>query len=113
MSMRLSLFTASAVLALATTVAFAAPQSSSTSSTGHSTKLGQCSHAAAGKTGADYKTAVSNCMNGNSSSATPAASSSGKKLTASQQKMADCSHANKGKTGADYKSAVSACMKSP
>lgn len=112
MSMRLSLFAASAVLALATTVAFAAPQSS-TSSTGHSTKLGQCSHAAAGKTGADYKTAVSNCMNGNSGSSTADTSSSGKKLTSSQQKMANCSHAAKGKTGADYKSAVSACMKSP
>ena len=113
MSMRLSLFVASAVLALATTAAFAAPQSSSTSSTGHSTKLGQCSHANAGKKGADYKTAVSNCMNGTSDSAATDASSSGKKLTPSQQKMADCSHANAGKKGADYKSAVSTCMKSP
>ncbi|GLQ49630.1 PsiF family protein [Dyella flava] len=105
MSMRFSLLTAGAVLALATTTAFAAPQSSS-STTGHSTKLGQCSHANAGKTGADYKSAVANCMKGdNSAAATP------KKTP--QQKMADCSHAAKGKTGDDYKSAVSNCMKGP
>jgi hypothetical protein len=103
MSMRFSLLIASAVLALATTAAFAAPQSSS-STAGHSTKLGQCSHANAGKTGADYKTAVANCMKGDNSAATTPAKTP-------QQKMADCSHAAKGKTGADYKSAVSNCMK--
>jgi len=61
--MRFSLLTASAVLTLVTTTAFAAPQSSS-GTTGHSTKLGQCSHANARMTGADYKSAVSNCMKG-------------------------------------------------
>ena len=106
MSMRFSLLAASAVLALATTTAFAAPQSSS-STAGHSTKLGQCSHANAGKTGDDYKSAVATCMKGDNSAAAPAAKKT------SQQKMADCSHAAKGKTGADYKSAVSTCMKGP
>jgi hypothetical protein len=105
MSMRLSLIVASAVLALAATTAFAVPQSSS-STAGHSTKLGQCSHANAGKTGADYKSAVASCMKGDTSTPAPA-----KKTQ--QQKMADCSHAAKGKTGADYKSAVSSCMKGP
>jgi psiF repeat len=106
MSMRFSLLVAPAVLALATTTAFAAPQSSS-STAGHSTKLSQCSHANAGKTGADYKSAVASCMKGDTS--TPAAAT--KKTP--QQKMADCSHAAKGKTGDDYKNAVSTCMKGP
>ncbi|MBE1160624.1 PsiF family protein [Dyella acidiphila] len=106
MSMRFSLLAASAVLALATTTAFAAPQSSS-STAGHSTKLGQCSHANAGKTGADYKAAVAGCMKGDSTAA-PAADA--KKTQ--QQKMADCSHANAGKKGADYKTAMSSCLKS-
>jgi hypothetical protein len=107
MSMRFSLLAASAVLALATTAAYAAPQA--TSSAGHSTKLGDCSHAAKGKTGADYKSAVDACMKGSTSA--PSAPASTKKLT-SQEQMAECSHAAKGKKGADYKNAVSACMKS-
>ncbi|HTV85656.1 MAG TPA: PsiF family protein [Dyella sp.] len=103
MSMRLSLLAASAVLALATTVAFAGPQSSS-STAGHSTKLGQCSHASAGKTGADYKNAVNSCMKGDKSAATPAKETP-------QQKMARCSKANAGKKGSDYKTAQAACLK--
>lgn len=103
MSMRFSLLAASAVLALATTTAFAAPQSSS-STAGHSTKLGQCSHAAAGKTGADYKAARDACMKGGDSAAAPAKETQ-------QQKMARCSKANTGKKGADYKAAQSACLK--
>lgn len=103
MSMRFSLLAASAVLALATTTAFAAPQSSS-STAGHSTKLGQCSHAAAGKTGADYKAARDACMKGDDNAATPAKETQ-------QQKMARCSKANAGKKGADYKAAQSACLK--
>ncbi|GFZ95185.1 PsiF family protein [Dyella caseinilytica] len=107
MSMRFSLLVASAVLALATTTAFAAPQSSS-STAGHSTKLGQCSHANAGKTGADYKSAVAACMKGDNTATTPAASDA--KQT-QQQKMASCSKANAGKKGADYKTAMSTCLK--
>jgi hypothetical protein len=104
MSMRLSLLAASAVLALATTAAFAAPQS--TSGSAHSTKLGQCSHAAAGKTGADYTAARDACMKGNSSAAAPAKETP-------QQKMARCSKANAGKKGDDFKTAQSACLKGP
>jgi uncharacterized protein (UPF0333 family) len=103
MSMRFSLLAASAVLALATTTAFAAPQSSS-STAGHSTKLGQCSHANAGKTGADYKSAVASCMKGDNSTAAPAKETQ-------QQKMARCSKANAGKKGDDYKTAQAACLK--
>ena len=105
MSMRFSLLAASAVLALATTTAFAAPQSSS-STAGHSTKLGQCSHANAGKTGADYKSAVAACMKGDKSAAAPAAAKE-----TQQQKMARCSKENAGKKGADYKAAEAACLK--
>ncbi|RDS85458.1 PsiF family protein [Dyella psychrodurans] len=108
MSTRISLLVASAVLALATTAAFAAPQSTPSSTTGHSTKLGQCSHANAGKTGADYKSAVAACMKGDTGAAAPAASDAKK---TQQQKMADCSHANAGKKGADYKAAMSSCLK--
>jgi hypothetical protein len=104
MSMRFSLLAASAVLALATTTAFAAPQSSS-STAGHSTKLGQCSHAAAGKTGADYKAARDACMKGDNSAAAPATKET------QQQKMARCSKENAGKKGADFKTAQSACLK--
>jgi hypothetical protein len=103
MSMRFSLLAASAVLALATTTAFAAPQSSS-STAGHSTKLGQCSHANAGKTGADYKSAVANCMKGDNTAAAPAKETQ-------QQKMARCSKENAGKKGADFKTAQAACLK--
>jgi hypothetical protein len=105
MSMRFSLLAASAVLALATTTAFAAPQSSS-STAGHSTKLGQCSHANAGKIGADYKSAVAACMKGDNSAAAPAATKE-----TQQQKMARCSKENAGKKGADYKAAEAACLK--
>jgi hypothetical protein len=105
MSMRISLLAASAVLALATTTAFAAPQSSS-STAGHSTKLGQCSHANAGKTGADYKSAVSACMKGDNSAAAPAPAKE-----TQQQKMARCSKTNAGKKGDDYKTAQAACLK--
>jgi hypothetical protein len=103
MSMRLSLLAASAVLALATTAAFAGPQSSS-STAGHSTKLGQCSHASAGKTGADYKAARDACMKGDTGAAAPAKETQ-------QQKMARCSKANAGKKGDDYKTAQAACLK--
>ncbi|BFI95329.1 MAG: hypothetical protein RSP_08390 [Rhodanobacter sp.] len=102
MTLRFSQIVACAALALATSAAFAAtPQAASPA--GHSTKLGQCSHANAGKKGAEYKSAVAACMKGES--AAPAA----KKTP--QQKMAACSKANAGKKGAEYKSAVSACMK--
>jgi hypothetical protein len=104
MSMRLSLLAASAVLFLATTAAFAGPQASSSSTAGHSTKLGQCSHANAGKTGADYKAAQAACMKGDTGAAAPAKETQ-------QQKMARCSKANAGKKGADYKTAQAACLK--
>lgn len=101
MSMRLSLLAASAALVFAS-AAFAAPQSKPLSSSQQ--KMADCSHAAKGKTGADYKSAVSTCMKGDTAAA-PA------KMT-SQERMSACAKENAGKKGADYKSAVSACMKS-
>lgn len=109
MSMRLSLLAASAALVFATAAFATTPQGTSTSGKTLSSsqqKMADCSHAAKGKTGADYKSAVSSCMKGDSA---PAADTS-KKMT-SQERMAACSHDNAGKKGADYKSAVSACMK--
>lgn len=103
MSMRLNLLAASAALVFASAAFAAAPQSKPLSSSQQ--KMADCSHAAKGKTGADYKTSVSTCMKGDSTAAAAPA-----KLT-SQQKMAACSKENAGKKGADYKSGVSACMK--
>lgn len=102
MTKRLSLLAASAALVFASAAFAATPQSKPLSSSQQ--KMADCSHAAKGKTGADYKTAVSTCMKGDSTAAAPA------KLTP-QQKMAACSKENAGKKGADYKSGVSACMK--
>jgi hypothetical protein len=103
MTTRLSLLAASAALVFASAAFAAAPQSKPLSSSQQ--KMADCSHAAKGKTGADYKTAVSTCMKGDSTAAAAPA-----KLTP-QQKMAACSKENAGKKGADYKSGVSACMK--
>jgi hypothetical protein len=97
--MRLSLLAATAALAFASAT-FAAPQSKPLSSSQQ--KMADCSHAAKGKTGADYKSAVSSCMKGDN--AAPA------KMT-SQERMAACARQNAGKKGAEYKSGVSACMK--
>lgn len=102
MSMRLSLLAAGAALVFAT-VAFAAPQSKPLTSSQQ--KMADCSHAAKGKTGADYKSTVSSCMKGDTATAAAPA-----KMT-QQQKMAACSKENAGKKGAEYKSAVSACLK--
>jgi hypothetical protein len=101
MSMRLSLLAASAALLFASAAFAAAPQSKPLSSSQQ--KMADCSHAAKGKTGADYKSAVSSCMKGDTAAA-PA------KMT-SQQRMSACAKENAGKKGADYKNAVSACMK--
>lgn len=104
MSLRLSLIAASAALAFATTAFAATPMDTSGKTLSSSQqKMADCSHAAKGKTGADYKHAVSSCMKGDSM-AEP------KKMT-SKERMAQCSHANAGKKGADYKNAVSNCMK--
>lgn len=120
MSTRLSLLVASAALAFATTAAFAAPQSAEPTNgktlSSSQQKMSDCSHSAKGKTGADYKSAVSACMKGDDHASAdmkgddhaPAA-----KPMTSKEKMAQCSHAAKGKKGDDYKNAVSTCMKSP
>lgn len=102
MSMRLNLLLAGAALVFASAAFAAAPQSKPLTSSQQ--KMADCSHAAKGKTGADYKSAVSACMKGDATAAAPA------KMTP-QERMSACSKQNAGKKGADYKSAVSACMK--
>ncbi len=102
MSVRLNLLVAGAALVFASAAFAAAPQAKPLSSSQQ--KMADCSHAAKGKTGADYKSAVSSCMKGDTAAAAPV------KMT-QQQKMAACSKENAGKKGADYKSAVSACLK--
>jgi hypothetical protein len=101
MSMRLNLLVAGAALVFASAAFAAAPQAKPLSSSQQ--KMADCSHAAKGKTGADYKSSVSSCMKGDTAAAPV-------KMT-QQQKMAACSKENAGKKGADYKSAVSACLK--
>ncbi|WP_233841272.1 PsiF family protein [Dyella sp. 2HG41-7] len=111
MSMRFSLLAASAALVFATASFATTPQSTAASGKTMSSsqqKMADCSHAAKGKTGADYKSSVSACMKGDTAAAAPAADT---KMT-SQQRMSACAKENAGKKGADYKSAVSACMKS-
>ena len=103
MSMRLSLLAAGATLLFASAAFAAAPQSKPLSSSQQ--KMADCSHAAKGKTGADYKSAVSSCMKGDTAAAAAPA-----KMTP-QQRMSACAKENAGKKGADYKSGVSACMK--
>ena len=101
MSTRLSLLAASAALVFASASLAVAPQSGPMSSSQQ--KMADCSRAAKGKTGADYKSAVSTCMKGDTAAA-PA------KMTP-QQRMSACAKENAGKKGAEYKSAVSTCMK--
>lgn len=68
-------------------------------------KMSACAKQNKGKTGPDYKQAMSDCMNRDVAAA-PAAD----KPMTQQQKMAACSKANKGKKGDAYKQAMSACL---
>lgn len=63
-------------------------------------KMASCSKENKGKKGAEYKQAMSDCMNRDVAAAP----------TTQQQKMAACSKANKGKKGDEYKQAMSACL---
>jgi hypothetical protein len=119
--MRFSLFAASAALALATTAAFASPQSAPAAASSakplssSQQKMSDCSHAAKGKTGADYKSAVSACMKGKSSEAAApaaAAAETGAKQTP-QERMKSCNADAKTKalTGAARKTFMSTCLK--
>lgn len=94
--------------ALACAPAFAAAPAATTSAkpqTAQQQRMSSCSAQNKGKKGADYKTAQSACLKGQS----PATASNAK--TPQQQRMAQCSAQNKGKKGADYKAAQSACLK--
>lgn len=66
-------------------------------------KLAECSSAAKGKKGDEYKAARDACMKGEK----PAEA----KPEAKKTKLAECSAAAKGKTGKEYTDARDACMK--
>jgi phage-related protein len=68
-------------------------------------KMSACAKENKGKTGDDYKHAMSDCLNRDTAAA-PAT----QPQTAQQQKMAACAKANKGKKGDEYKQAMSACL---
>ena len=76
MTLRFSQIAACAVLAFATTVAFAAPQAATAAAgktlTPQQQRMSDCNKQATGKTGADRKTFMSSCLKGDSSAA-PAA----------------------------------------
>lgn len=69
-------------------------------------KMIECSKAAKGKKGDEYKAAKEACMKGEAAPAATAGDKEKKKT-----KLAECSHEAKGKKGAEYKAARDACMK--
>jgi hypothetical protein len=105
MTMRLSLLAASAVLALATVSAYAAPAATGKTLTPQQQRMADCSHQAKGKKGADHKAFMSSCLKGQSTaSAAP---------QTQQEKMKTCNAEAKTKAlkGADRKSFMSSCLK--
>ncbi|MEW9573279.1 PsiF family protein [Rhodanobacter sp. Si-c] len=110
MTMRFSLLVASAVLALATTAAFAAtPQAAAKKElTPQQQRMADCSHQATGKKGDERKTFMSDCLKGKSA----AAAMPGAKAT-QQEKMKSCSAEAKTKAlkGTDRKTFMSGCLK--
>ena len=66
-------------------------------------KMSACAKENKGKTGLDYKQAMSDCMHRD------VAAAPDQPMT-QQQKMTACSKANKGKKGDAYKQAMSACL---
>jgi hypothetical protein len=110
MTMRFSLLAASAVLALATTAAFAATPQAATQKalTPQQQRMSDCNHQASGKKGDERKTFMSDCLKGKSTAAAaPAAKAT------QQEKMKSCSAEAKTKAlkGADRKGFMSTCLK--
>ncbi|WP_329741071.1 PsiF family protein [Dyella sp. A6] len=114
MTMRLSLLAASAVLALATVSAHAAPTGKKL--TAQQQRMAECSHQSKGKKGAEHKAFMSACLKGKSMSSTAhskmAATSSSKKM-AQREKMKACNVEAKTKSlkGAARKTFMSSCLK--
>jgi hypothetical protein len=108
MTLRFSQFAACAVLACATTAAFAAmPQAAAKKAlTPQQQRMADCSHQATGKKGDERKAFMSSCLKGKSAAA-PAAKAT------QQEKMKTCSAEAKSKSlkGADRKAFMSTCLK--
>ena len=117
MTMRLSLFAASAVLALATVTTYAAPATKTL--TPQQQRMADCSHQSKGKKGAEHKAFMSACLKGKSTASTSAAAAPAAKPAASSAKMAQrekmktCNAEAKTKAlkGADRKTFMSSCLK--
>lgn len=123
MSMSLRLLAISTAFAFAGAAFAAAPQASTAAPatktlSSSQQRMSDCSHAAKGKKGADYKSAVSTCMKGDSTAAAapaaaaPAAAPMTAKQT-QQEKMKSCNADAKLKapTGAAHKAFMSNCLK--
>ena len=119
MSMSLRLLAISAAFAFAGAAIAAAPQASTTAPAAKTLsssqqRMSQCSSAAKGKKGADYKSAVSTCMKGGSTAAaTPAEATPMTAKQTQQEKMKSCNADAKLKapTGAAHKAFMSSCLK--
>lgn len=119
MTMRFSLLAASAVLALATTAAFAAPQTAAKKTLSpQQQRMADCSHQSAGKKGAEHKAFMSACLKGKGTEAKPAAAAPAATPAMSakatqQEKMKSCNADAKTKAlkGDARKSFMSSCLK--
>ncbi|OOG45778.1 PsiF family protein [Rhodanobacter sp. C01] len=124
MSMSVRMLVISAAFAFAGTAFAATPQTSAAAPAAKTLsssqqRMSDCSSAAKGKKGADYKSAVSTCMKGGSTAAaTPAAAApaAAAPMTAKQtqqEKMKSCNAQAKTQapTGAAHKTFMSSCLK--
>ena len=122
MSMSLRLLAISAAFVFAGTAFAATPQASTAAAptktlSSSQQRMSDCSSAAKGKKGADYKSSVSTCMKGGSTAAAaPAAAAPATAMTPKQiqqQKMTSCNADAKVKapTGAAHKAFMSNCLK--
>ena len=119
MSMSLRLLAISTAFAFAGAAFAAAPQASTAAPatktlSSSQQRMSDCSSAAKGKKGADYKSAVSTCMKGGSTAAAaPAAAAPMTAKQTQQEKMKSCNADAKLKapTGAAHKAFMSSCLK--
>ena len=109
MTLRFSQLVACAVLACATTAAFAAmPQAAAKKAlTPQQQRMADCSHQATGKKGDERKAFMSSCLKGHGAAAPATAKAT------QQEKMKACSAEAKSKSlkGADRKAFMSTCLK--
>ena len=109
MTLRFSQLVVCAVLACATTAAFAAtPQTAAKKAlTPQQQRMADCNHQATGKKGDERKAFMSSCLKGHGAAAPTAAK------TTQQEKMKTCNAEAKGKSlkGAERKTFMGTCLK--